>query len=307
MKHVFVVGAPRSGTTWVQLLLAQHPDVATSQETHLFERYLMHLERTWLREKTVQTGRAIGLRPLLSDQEFYALCRAFAAEVLRKAAGNRTSARYVVEKTPGHVLSGEFILKLLPEAHIIHVVRDPRAAASSLRRAGRTWGRRWAPSGVIEAARVWLAHVEAGCALAAWTDRYTEIRYEELHRHGERVLHDLFCELGLEAGAEFCREALEACDIERLRRRDSLPESPWSLSREPEGFYGPGRAEGWREELKRREVRLIEYIGRPAMTRLGYAPVTGQRRKPLRLIARDTLERLGAGLDWRLRRALTRL
>src|SRR5689334_13433315 len=35
-RMCFVVGAPRSGTTWLQQLLYAHPLVATGGETHLF-------------------------------------------------------------------------------------------------------------------------------------------------------------------------------------------------------------------------------------------------------------------------------
>lgn len=307
MKTVFVIGAPRSGTTWVQLLLAQHPEIVTSQETHLFERYLIHMESMWLREKEVRTERGIGLRPILSDGEFYALCRSFADAVLRKVSSRQTSASVLVEKTPGHALFGDFILKLFPGAYFVHVVRDPRATAASLRRAGRTWGQRWAPSGIIEAARVWRRHVEAGCELRERTGQYIELKYEELHQRGEQVFHELLDALDLEADRAFCREALEACSIERLHSGNSPPRSPWSLSGEPPGFYGPGCAEGWREELKRREVRLVEHIAGSTMTSLGYLPVTRQLGKPPRLVVRDVVERLGAALDWRLRKTLTRL
>jgi hypothetical protein len=35
--HVsFIEGAPRSGTTWLLTLLATHPDIAGSRESHLF-------------------------------------------------------------------------------------------------------------------------------------------------------------------------------------------------------------------------------------------------------------------------------
>ena len=37
---LFIVGSPRSGTTWLQLLLAGHPEVATRGETHLFEHFV---------------------------------------------------------------------------------------------------------------------------------------------------------------------------------------------------------------------------------------------------------------------------
>jgi hypothetical protein len=37
---VFLIGCPRSGTTWLQRLLASHPQVRTVQETFLFPRYI---------------------------------------------------------------------------------------------------------------------------------------------------------------------------------------------------------------------------------------------------------------------------
>ena len=37
---VFLVGCPRSGTTWLQRLLAGHPDVHTGQESNLFKDYI---------------------------------------------------------------------------------------------------------------------------------------------------------------------------------------------------------------------------------------------------------------------------
>lgn len=34
---VFIVGSPRSGTTWLQRLLATHPQIKTGQESRIFE------------------------------------------------------------------------------------------------------------------------------------------------------------------------------------------------------------------------------------------------------------------------------
>ena len=36
---VFIVGAQRSGTTWVQRLLCSHPRIVGGQESHLFSAY----------------------------------------------------------------------------------------------------------------------------------------------------------------------------------------------------------------------------------------------------------------------------
>src|SRR5947208_10995760 len=44
---VFIVGAQRSGTTWLQRLLASHPAIAGGQESHLFSGYLAPLWQRW--------------------------------------------------------------------------------------------------------------------------------------------------------------------------------------------------------------------------------------------------------------------
>ena len=38
--HIFIVGPVRSGTSWLQTMLAEHPDIASPPETHVFTNYL---------------------------------------------------------------------------------------------------------------------------------------------------------------------------------------------------------------------------------------------------------------------------
>ena len=46
-RLVLLVGAPRSGTTWLQSMLGAHPAAATPQETDLFSRYVTPLADAW--------------------------------------------------------------------------------------------------------------------------------------------------------------------------------------------------------------------------------------------------------------------
>src|SRR5438094_2346752 len=140
-KLLLVGGCPRSGTTWLQLLLAQHPGVATCTETYVFV-YMNHLHRRWVDERNHTFGpRSVGLSQLLSDEEFYGLCRDFAAGVIAKVGRLRPDTQVVLEKTPDNILRWELILKLFPDAYFLHVIRDPRSVASSLLAAGRSrWG-----------------------------------------------------------------------------------------------------------------------------------------------------------------------
>lgn len=300
-RPVFIVGSPRSGTTWLQLLLAQHPAVATCQETHLFERYLAHLDRVWVREAELAQERDIGLGPLMSQTEFHGLCRSFATAVFDRIEPGAEKS-IVVEKTPGHVLSAPFIASVFPEAHFVHVIRDPRAVASSLVRAGKGWGSRWAPRGVATATAVWTEHVEAGLRIPDLTEAYTELRYEDLLAAGPDRLEDLARKLDLDVEPGWAEHAVEACSIDGLRTGESEARIPWKRA-EPEGFFGRGRAEGWRDDLSSGQVRTIEYMAGALMARLGYERATTGDSKPFAVRKREVLERARASLDWRIGRA----
>ncbi|HEY2596345.1 MAG TPA: sulfotransferase, partial [Chloroflexota bacterium] len=69
---VFVVGCPRSGTTWVQRLLASHSCIRTGQESDLFDMYVGPLLHTWQQELRVDSsGRGgVGLACYFTDAEF---------------------------------------------------------------------------------------------------------------------------------------------------------------------------------------------------------------------------------------------
>src|SRR5260370_22104903 len=56
---VFLVGAPRSGTTWLQLLLSRSPSVVTAPATHVFSLFLLSMVDQW--NLLRNTGYRIGL------------------------------------------------------------------------------------------------------------------------------------------------------------------------------------------------------------------------------------------------------
>jgi hypothetical protein len=301
VKHVFLVGCQRSGTSWLQLLLAQHPEVATTQETHLFTHYLSPLRQTWERFKG--SPSALGGRLILSDDEFDALAADFAAKVLQKIADTNPDATIVLEKTPDHVRHGAFILKLLPDAYFIHLVRDPRSVVSSLSAAGRSWGNRWAPRSIVAGAKRWCHDVTMGREIARLTNRYKEVRYEDLRgEHGARVLDDLLAWLDLPAPAGFSQRAFAACQIDRLRRGGDDIRAFEALKRPEPGFFRKGTVDGWKDDLSRTEIEVIEYLASDLMLALGYPRLLNAQAdsKPFRLKARDFLD----GVERRVRRGI---
>jgi hypothetical protein len=298
-KYVFLVGSPRSGTTWLQLLLSQHPEVSTCKETYLFG-YLHHVAETWVLHKA--NPRGLGLQAVLSEGEFVSLLREFAVSVLDRIGDGSV----ILEKTPYHARLADLILRIIPEAWFIHLVRDPRAVTSSLMSAGGSWGSHWVSTNAARNARRWIGHVSAGREIRQMTTRYLEVRYEDLLSDGSAYLSHILSWLELEGDPNFCERAIEACTIDKLRAK--VTKAPWSLETDPEGFYRKGTSDSWREDLSNSDIGVIEYVTGDLMKELGYEP-SRPRRKPLSLIFADLESTVAGGFAavgrrWRPRSAL---
>lgn len=297
MKHVFLVGCPRSGTTWLQVLLAQHPQVATARETHLFNGYLKHLDRWWKVWKAHPDH--VGLAELFSEAEYYELCSRFVKGVMDKIYASNPAATVVLEKTPNHVRHGPLIVKLLPQAYFIHIVRDPRGTVNSLCAAGRSWGGSWASRSVLSNARMWCADVARGREIARLTERYREVRYEDLRGpQGAEVLQGLCEWLDLPGGAEAAARALETCDISRLRSGGHGVRAYESIRPGSAAFFRSGTSDSWKQDLTPHEIEVIEYTACDLMREYGYTPYRrANHRRPFRVSIRDLVDKV----EWRVR------
>lgn len=311
LRPVFVVGCPRSGTTWVQLLLAEHPEVVTAPETQIFAYYLDHFQRQWRHEHegpAAEEQGTVGLSRLLSDQEFDALCRATALRVLRRIATRNPDAGTVVEKSPRHALHVEWIHRLFPEARFLHVIRDPRDTVSSLIAAGRSWGRGWAPQGPVDAARRWTQNVGSALQGRDFGQLYSEIRYEDLKQDAAAAVQGIYRWLELRSDDELCERAAEACRLNRLQVAADGEERPLPGEDSPDGFFRKGEAGGWKDDLSRDQVRVVEHICRDLMLDLGYEPSETARLRPAARIAlHDGLQRIREAVDWQLERVIRRV
>lgn len=288
-KKVFIVGCPRSGTTWIQLLLEQHPKIASGPETQIFEWYLEPVLKAW--ERNGRTRPGTGLYASMSAEEFDGLLRNFVEDSLEKFAAHKSDAEILLEKTPWHLQHHETILRLFPNALILHVIRDPRSVAASLKAARQHgWARDWSSGKAHDAARLWLRAMDLRSVVAAATPHYREVRYEDLIGDAPAVLADLFDWIGLEASSQFCAQAVEACRIENLRHRQTkgLAERLNREKMDMDHFYRHGKTSGWRQELTLGEVKTVEFIAGKTMRELHYALEFEPARKPLPLWLADS-------------------
>lgn len=298
-RLVFLVGAPRSGTTWLQLMLGSSHQVATVNETHLFSQFLVSQFKSWDRWLS---GREIGLRPLMTEAEFIALIRHFADAVIHRILATKPNATVVLEKTPHHVLHWRNILKIYPDAHFIVLTRDPRAVVASLRAASTGWGRSWISSSLVADCKDWKKLVTEGKQITHTMKNVIEVRYEDLHSDCAAQLGRIFAWMGVNYSPDECSRIAERYRIREVRS-GRLKGAPWDLSKEPHEFYRRGEIDSWRTELTPRQIYFIETIAGDLMDSYRYvraAPLNGLR-EIIEARLSLSINRLRAGLQWRLR------
>lgn len=113
LTPIFIVGQPRSGTTLVEHILAAHPAVDATDELTFFGHRGADLERNGGYAKGLATG---------SEDLWQELQQRF-LKLIEPYRGKQGS--HFIDKTPENFLHIGLILKVFPNARIVHVIRDP--------------------------------------------------------------------------------------------------------------------------------------------------------------------------------------
>ena len=124
---VFIIGSPRSGTSWLQKTLGSHPAIVTPQETDLsFRRmYVAGLNRTWESQLANMARRRYrGLPAVMTRGQFDHAVQAFCDAAVDCIWRLKPEASVVVEKSAGDSFQVEAIAALRPDARFIHIIHD---------------------------------------------------------------------------------------------------------------------------------------------------------------------------------------
>lgn len=272
----FLVGAPRSGTTWLQLLLSRSPSVVTAQETHMFNLFLRSMVDQWNHDQ--MTGQRVGLTQVLSDEKFRAMLRGTSGFVFAEIAQRKASATVILEKTPNHVSCWPEILDVWPEAHFIHIIRDPRSVVASLRVASKTWASQWASSRISPNCERWIADVNSGRQIRSATRNYQEVTFEELISDGPDVVMRILNSLGVSASRDDCQRYVDECNIKNLKA-GKLDNAPFDVANLGKESFRIGTTDSWRTELSTWDIAVVERLAGPLMSEFGFKPVNGSKVK----------------------------
>ncbi|HTT25172.1 MAG TPA: sulfotransferase [Candidatus Sulfotelmatobacter sp.] len=269
---VFVVGCPRSGTTYLYHALLSAGGFAIyraeSQVFHLLEPRFGDLNspanRKQLLEAWFQTRlfTATGLDRGAVEEKVMCECHNggdFLRLVMDQMATQQGVKRWA-ECTPDHVLYLKRIKETIQDALIVHMIRDGRDVAVSLEKQGWPQQLPWDRMKRRMAAGVfweWMVHKgrEAGKDLGA---DYTEVRYEHLVDNPRSVLNDL---------SSFVGQDLDYDEIQRV--------AIGSVSRPNTSFHEEGAAQfaplgRWKKLYSQEEMRNFENLVGDSLARLSY-------------------------------------
>lgn len=229
MGRYFLVACPRSGTTLLQSMLANHPEVFSLPETHFFVKIWGRLRHRSIlgivspRAAHRTLGQLTRMLPPVASRLrvppywplFGRYGRAF-WQVLDSAA-LASDKRLWLEKSPPHLHRMADIERAVPRARFIHLLRDGRDVVASLYdlclRSPELWLPQvlpgWLPRGV--ATKQLRAAILQG-AVERWNGdlrisirrlgdpRHTHVVYEDLLEHPVEQLTELcrFMEVGFE-------------------------------------------------------------------------------------------------------------
>lgn len=198
---VFVMGAPRSGTSVLGWSLNEHPALVCGPESEVFLQQFGF--GRLVRAYRASRRRSDGLLAQ-KDVSLHQYARCLGAGVDRLYRSLLNGQRWV-DTTPRHILMARELALLQPKARFVLLLRNGMDVVHSLTHSGF---KVWSANSFTLAALTWRTYVTAGLSFAeAHPDRCRTLRYEALREMDQNAWTELLSFLQLEHEPR-CRDFL---------------------------------------------------------------------------------------------------
>jgi len=283
----FIVGAPRSGTTLLRLMLDAHPELAIPPETGFIPDAVAKIAEAHDPRAAFFTAVThypadapnwpdFGIAPEHFHNALEQLEPFTLAEGLRlfyRLYAERCGKRRWGDKTPLYGLHAPAIARILPEAHFIHIIRDGRDVVLS-------WREQWfAPSREVgKLAAEWQKVVSTTRMQGLGSPHYEEVHYERLVADPGGELRRLCRYLCLDFDAAMLRHFEQAPrrlaeHKARIRIDGSVVVSHEQRRQQQHMTLRPAdptRALAWKRTMTAEECAQFEAIAGRWLAELGY-------------------------------------
>lgn len=280
----FIVGCPRSGTTLLQVLLEHHPRVAIPPESFVFERFGPILDRYGNLECDANLRAFVC--DLLCDEQIRDWQLGLDVDEFCQRSFPRNAAGVISElfkiyaekhgktrwgdKTPQHALCLPTIISVFPAARIIHLVRDGRDVAESMRRIYI------GPKSMYGIARRWHRFVMTVHSFAVqYPDSVLIVRYEDMVREPEETRKRVFRFIGVPP--EEC-PPVGASLPDTPSRRQALAAAEHHVSLRQ--AISQAKSGVFKRSFTLREIGWFESVAGEALRHYGYELVTDGKQRP---------------------------
>lgn len=269
---LFIVGLSRSGTKLIRDLINQSDFVAIPDvETHFIPKILRNKTSVKQSLKSIFKTSFVKRNPEIpfpSIENLKTIRTITTNEHLIEAIlkyygtkGNLVWDENVIwgDKTPLYLRSLDLLKKHFPESKIIHIIRDPRDRAISVK---KTWGK-----SMNRAIQKWQEELYQAQKWRGNKTFYYEIMYEDLLQRTEGVIQE-FCDF---LDIPFQQEMLQLSKPAEKHGKTSADLKVNSSNQQKFYDYAP------------KTIKRIEEIAYPMMKVYGYEPIYAKRHKPINM------------------------
>jgi hypothetical protein len=245
----WVIGAPRSGTTFLARVLDHHPEIFLTNETRVMLLFSRMLNRWVEARRLLATSKAEVIESLWRQtpgviEQIY--------RDLGAVPGQRWGDKYPQyadgDQDPEALAT---IDRLFPTSQYIHIIRDPRAVVSSI------VAKEWLEfEDAIQAWRTFVTHARS-FGSEVGRERYCEVRFESLVENGHTTAQEIYAFLGLSMSPQ----------VDEFLKAEADLRTPVSAPMSKPGSTG---RTAWEGRLDESQVSKIEAELAELIDELGY-------------------------------------